>query len=97
VAPTVAAVDWEAMAKLSLVLIFMIETLNTVVSSATFLSFWALFSVGELAELSSIDSILPTAVLEAVIEEAALMIMRRLLSGALDSFEPCQIKMPNLN
>lgn len=73
--------------KFSFVLIFMIQSLYSIVSSPTLFFFRTLFSFSKLAELRSVVIIVSSFVFDRMVVITAFVIVWLILFWAFDSFE----------
>ena len=82
---------WIKMTEFRLILIFVIESLNSIVSTLAFLFFRTFFSLCELAKFWSVKVIISSFILDCVVIVATFVIMRLILTWTLNAFKIAQI------
>lgn len=83
------------MTEFGLILVFVIESLYSVMRSSAFVFFWAFFSVGKFTKFGSIQIIIPPFILNRMKIVAGFMIVRSILSRAFNPFEILEIQVSN--
>lgn len=81
------------MTELSLVLVFVVESLNSVVGSSAAFLLGAFLGLSELAELRSVVVIVSSLVLDGVVVVATLVIVGCIFLGAFNPLEVSKIEM----
>ncbi len=87
----------EEVAELGLVFIFVVEPLHSVVRPPALVLLGALLGICELAQFRSVVIVIPSLVLNRVEEVAALVVVGRILLGALDPLEVLQVQVLQLH
>jgi hypothetical protein len=77
------------MAKLGLVLVLVVESFDPIVCASAAFALGAALGVRELAQLRSVQVVVPPSVLHRVEVVATFMVVRNILLKALFSFEIC--------
>jgi len=83
----------EAVAEFCLVLIFVVESFNSVMRSTTLVFLGTALSISELAEFRGVLVIVPALVLDGVVEVATLVIVRTVLLWALVTLEILKLQV----
>jgi hypothetical protein len=87
----------EEVTELGLVLVFVVESLYSVVGSSAFVLLGALFCVCELAELRSVEVVIPSLVLDRVVEVTTLVVVSSILLGTFNPLEVLQVQVLQLH
>jgi hypothetical protein len=94
---TLTNLSWIHMAELSFVLIRMVQALNPVVCSATFLVFWTSFRLSKFTKFRCIHWVVSSSVFNWMIEKARFVVVRYCNLHAFVPLEILQHKMRDFN
>ena len=86
----------EVMTEFSLVFILVIKSLNSIMSSSTFVSLGTFFSVGKLTKFRSVEIIISSSILYRM-EVVTTFVIVGILLGTLMSLEVLQLQVLDLN